>query len=158
MDRNPREDEELIERRKDEGSSSSGAKPSFQYHETPSASAGVFGFPWEAERGSIGFMDLLGIQDYASAPSAAYSLLDLIQPSLPPPLEQPARPTLLPSAASTAPEPSEVVNNQTSTPANSSSLSPSSDEGQTNKAAEEGEEEEKEEEESSNNQERTKKQ
>ncbi|KAK4801302.1 hypothetical protein SAY86_021789 [Trapa natans] len=162
MDRNPHAHEELIKRMKgpEESSSPSGPKPPpFQYHEIPSTFSGALSYPWEAERGSLGFMDLLSIQDYASATtlSEPYSLLDLIQPPLPPPPEQPARSELLPVTASSALEPSEVVNNQSPTLANSSSLSPSSDEGPTNKPAEQlGEEAE--EEERSINEERTRKQ
>ncbi|KAK4773149.1 hypothetical protein SAY87_028168 [Trapa incisa] len=162
MDRNPHAREELIKRMKgpEESSSPSGPKPPpFQYHEIPSTFSGALSYPWEVERGSLGFMDLLSIQDYASATtlSEPYSLLDLIQPPLPPPPEQPARSELLPVTASSALEPSEVVNNQSPTLANSSSLSPSSDEGPTNKPAEQlGEEAE--EEERSINEERTRKQ
>ncbi|KAK4767405.1 hypothetical protein SAY86_015155 [Trapa natans] len=134
--------------------------PPFQYHEIPSTFSGAFSFPWEAESGSLSFMDLLGIQDYASVatPSVPNSLLNFTQPPLPPPPEQPARPDLLPSTASTAPEPSEVVTNKSPTQADSSCQPPSSDEGQTSKAAEELGEEAEEEEERSIDQGRTKKQ
>ncbi|KAK4775815.1 hypothetical protein SAY87_023776 [Trapa incisa] len=134
--------------------------PPFQYHVIPSTFSGAFSFPWEAESGSLGFMDLLGIQDYASVatPSVPNSLLNFTQPPLPPPPEQPARPDLLPSTASTAREPSEVVTNKSPTQADSSCQPPSSDEGQTSKAAEELGEEAEEVEERSIDQGRTKKQ
>lgn len=161
MDRNPHADEELNKRRKDdEVSSSSGTNPSPHYRETPTTFTGAVGWPCEADKGSLGFMDLLGIQDGASALSAGYySILDLLQP---PPSALPSRRPPLPSVAPAAPEPSsEMVSNQPPTPASSSPLSPLSSEWQTNKAAEEGEveeEEEEEDEEEENNQHRTKKQ
>ncbi|CAL5337983.1 hypothetical protein CsSME_00021347 [Camellia sinensis var. sinensis] len=74
--------------------------------------SGIFDMPCEVEKGSLGFMDMLGIQDYGSS-----SLFDLFQtPAMPP------QPLLSP----TLPESSEVVN----TPAtpNSSSISSSSTE------------------------------
>uniref|UniRef100_A0A5B6YLU6 WRKY transcription factor n=1 Tax=Davidia involucrata TaxID=16924 RepID=A0A5B6YLU6_DAVIN len=81
---------------------------------TSFALSGIFDMPCEGEKGgSLGFMDMLGIQDYGP------SLFDLFQTPLMPP--QP-----VPSPASTIPESSEVVN----TPAtpNSSSISSSSTE------------------------------
>ncbi|KAA8527353.1 hypothetical protein F0562_034932 [Nyssa sinensis] len=94
---------------------------------TSFALSGIFDMPCEGEKGSLGFVDMLGmgIQDYSP------SLFDLFQTPLMPP--QP-----VPSPASTIPESSEVVN----TPAtpNSSSISSSSTEApndEQNKIAEE---------------------
>lgn len=86
----------------------------------------------EIEKGSFGFMDLLGVQDYSP------SLYDLLQPPLPPqPLTSPA--------SSAPPESSEVVN-APATP-NSSSISSSSTEAanddQTKAAEEEEQDQEK---------------
>lgn len=151
MDWKPRADGELLKRRKGEESSTSGENPSLHYHEIPSTLRDVLGLPGD-DKGSMAFMDLMGIQDYASG-STGYSLFDLLQQPLPPPLELPSGPPRLPRPAATAPEPVEVVKNQTLTTADSSSFSLSSNEGETNKSAgleEEGEEH-------SNNQEKTKK-
>ncbi|OWM88037.1 WRKY transcription factor 23-like [Punica granatum] len=159
MDRKPLNDdaEELIKRRHEQ-SSSSGASPSFHLDIPGAFGGGVFGLPCDAEKGSLGFMDLLGVQDYVSGP-AAYSLFDLLQPPQPPPLQLPAQPPPpLLSPASTVMESSDAANQQPPTPANSSSLSPSSNEGQTNKTAGEEDGEGEEEEEQGNNQEKTKKQ
>ncbi|KAA8531200.1 hypothetical protein F0562_005886 [Nyssa sinensis] len=103
---------------------------------TTFALSGIFDMPCESEKGSLGFMDMLGIQDYGS------SLFDLLQT---PPV-QPQSP-LLP--ASTIPESSEVVN----TPAtpNSSSISSSSTEAANDEQTKTVEEEEQ-------DQEKTKKQ
>ncbi|KAL6966022.1 hypothetical protein U1Q18_029918 [Sarracenia purpurea var. burkii] len=77
---------------------------------TSYALSGIFDMPCEGEKGYLGFIDMLGIQDYGP------SLFDLFQTPVMPP--QP-----LPSPVSTVPESSDVVN----TPAtpNSSSLSSS---------------------------------
>lgn len=160
MDQKPRADEELIKiTRNGDESSSSGANPSSQYHEIQSSFGGSFSLPCESDKG---FMDLLGIQEYPYG-SSGYSLFDLLQPPLPPPphLEPPSQPSELqsqphpiPSPGLAAPQSSDVMNNQTPTPADSSSLSLSSnEEGLTSKAAgEEGEEVEH-----GNDQEKTKK-
>ncbi|XP_059645987.1 probable WRKY transcription factor 48 [Cornus florida] len=79
------------------------------------SSSSIFDMPCDGEKGSLGFMDMLGMQDYGP------SLLDLLHtPSMPMPTQP------LPSPASTVPDSSEVVN----TPAtpNSSSISSSSTE------------------------------
>ncbi|CAK9187625.1 unnamed protein product [Ilex paraguariensis] len=77
----------------------------------------IFEMTCDGEKGSFGFMDMLGIQDY----STSSSLFDLIETPLMPTQSQP-----LLSPGSTVPESSEVVN----TPAtpNSSSISSSSTE------------------------------
>ncbi|XP_059632820.1 probable WRKY transcription factor 48 [Cornus florida] len=77
-----------------------------------------FDMPCEAEKDSLGFMDMLGIQDYNP------SLFDLLQKPLLTPPQLPSTP------ASTVPDSSEVVN----TPAtpNSSSISSSSNEAAAN--------------------------
>lgn len=95
-------------------------------------SSSIFDMPCEVEKGSLGFMDLLGIQDYSP------SLFDLLQPPLAPhPLTSPA--------SSAPPESSEVVN-APATP-NSSSISSSSTEAanddQTKAAEEEEQDQEK---------------
>ncbi|KAK4783158.1 hypothetical protein SAY86_007532 [Trapa natans] len=157
----PHADDELVKRRrKDEKtSSSSGPNPYLQNHEIPSTFgfSEVYGF--EADKGSLGFMDLLGLHDYPSAPTG-YSLFDILHPQPPPPpLELPAvPPDLPPTPVSAAPESSDnVVMNHHQTPitANSSSLSPSSNEGETIRTAGD---EEVEGEEVSINQEKTRKQ
>ncbi|KAJ9699829.1 hypothetical protein PVL29_005613 [Vitis rotundifolia] len=95
-------------------------------------SSSIFDMPCEVEKGSLGFMDLLGIQDYSP------SLFDVLQPPLAPhPLTSPA--------SSAPPESSEVVN-APATP-NSSSISSSSTEAanddQTKAAEEEEQDQEK---------------
>ncbi|KAK4755615.1 hypothetical protein SAY87_009372 [Trapa incisa] len=139
MDRKPPADEELIIKKtamNDGGGSSTGGTSSFhQYLENQIAFGDVFSFPYEPDKASLGFMDLLGTQDYDSA-SANYSLFDLLQTPLPPQPELPSRP--LPALA--AQESSEVLNNQPPTPADSaSSPSRSSIEGLTSKSVADGE-------------------
>lgn len=91
----------------------------------------IFDMPCEVEKGSLGFMDLLGVQDYGP------SIFDLLQAPLDPqPLTSPA--------SSAPPESSEVVN-APATP-NSSSISSSSTEAANdaqNKTAEEEQDQEK---------------
>ncbi|KAF8394696.1 hypothetical protein HHK36_020913 [Tetracentron sinense] len=97
---------------------------------TSFSSSSVFDMSYEGEKGSLGFMDLLGIQDFSP------SLFDLFHaPSVPPPP---------PTPSSTLPDTSEVLNFP-ATP-NSSSISSSSteavnDEQQQTKPAEEEEDE-----------------
>ncbi|XP_052206351.1 probable WRKY transcription factor 48 [Diospyros lotus] len=79
-------------------------------------SGSIFDMPCDGEKSSLGFIDMLGIQDYSP------SLFDLLQPT---PVIMPPQP--LPSPASTVPESTSEVLNTPATP-NSSSISSSSTE------------------------------
>ncbi|CAK9145677.1 unnamed protein product [Ilex paraguariensis] len=87
-----------------------------QIRSTSFALPSIFDMACDGEKGSLGYMDMMGIQDYSSP-----YLFDLLHTPLMPPQSSP-----LPSPASTVPESTEFVN--TPVTPNSSSISSSSTE------------------------------